>query len=278
MTHVRPMTAADLSLGLRLSAQAGWNQTEADWRRFLALQSDGCFVAEWDGTPAGTTTTAVFGPVAWVAMVLVDEPLRGRGIAKRLLARALDFLDRRGVATVRLDATPLGLPLYRRLGFVEQFRLMRYEGTPVAAADGSEVTVAAPGEWEALAALDEGVTGTARRPLLFRLFGEHPDWVLVVRDGGRPIGFLAARPGRLAVHLGPGIASPIAGPHLFADAWRRHAGRRVFLDVPEPNEPAAQLTEAQGLTVQRHLTRMTRGVPMVERVEWLWASSGPEKG
>ena len=51
MIRVRPLAAADLPLGLRLSQAAGWNQTEADWRRFLDLQPDGCFVAELDGTP-----------------------------------------------------------------------------------------------------------------------------------------------------------------------------------------------------------------------------------
>jgi hypothetical protein len=57
MIRLRPLTAADLPLGLRLCGAAGWNQTEADWRRFLDLQPDGCFVAELDGTAVGTTTT-----------------------------------------------------------------------------------------------------------------------------------------------------------------------------------------------------------------------------
>src|SRR6266851_2805185 len=107
MTHIRLMTVTDLPLGLRLSSQAGWNQTEADWRRFLDLQPDGCFVAEWDGTPVGTTTTSIFGSVAWIAMVLVDESVRGRGIGTALMRHALDFLDRCGIPTIRLDATPL---------------------------------------------------------------------------------------------------------------------------------------------------------------------------
>src|ERR1700687_5492500 len=72
MIHLRPMTAADLPLGLHLSRQAGSDQIDADCRRTLALQPDGCFVAEWQGTPAGTTTTCIFGSVAWVAMVLVE--------------------------------------------------------------------------------------------------------------------------------------------------------------------------------------------------------------
>jgi GNAT superfamily N-acetyltransferase len=277
MIRVRPLTAGDLPLGLRLCGSAGWNQTEADWRRFLDLQPDGCFVAEDDGTPVGTTTTCLFGPVAWIAMVLVEESARGRGVGKALLSRALEFLDQRRIASVRLDATPLGRPLYERLGFVEQFSLVRCEGTPTPA-PGVGVEEALPQEWEALAALDAEATRTDRRRLLLRLFAEQPGSVRVVRDGGRPCGFLASRPGRMAVQLGPCIAAADVGPLLLADACRRCAGQRVYLDIPEPNEPAIRFAQAHGLTVQRRLTRMCRGVPVCERVDRLWASSGPEKG
>jgi ribosomal protein S18 acetylase RimI-like enzyme len=278
MIHVRPMTAADLPLGLYLSRQAGWNQTVADWQRFLDLQPDGCFVAEWGGVPVGTTTTCILGSVAWIAMVLVEESARGRGLGKALLDHALDFLDRREVDTVRLDATPLGQPLYEKLGFVEQFRLARYEGVLVPAPAVPGVAEAPAGQWERLAALDEVVTSTDRRRLLLCLFREQPGRVRCLQEGDLLRGFLAARPGRRAVQLGPCIADPDAGPRLFADAGHFLGEQRVFLDVPVPNEAATRLAEALGLSVQRHLTRMCRGLPRCERVEWLWASSGPEKG
>jgi GNAT superfamily N-acetyltransferase len=278
MTHIRPMTVADRLAGLRLSRQAGWNQIEADWQRFLDLQPDGCFAAEWNGDIVGTTVTSIFGSVAWVAMVLVEESVRGRGIGKALLNHALNFLDRRQVPTVRLDATPLGLPLYERLGFVEQFRLARYAGMLSPASEGAETDAAAPNQWEALAALDEQVTRTDRRRVLLRLFAEQPGSVRMVRNGEGFDGFLAARPGCRAVQVGPCIASPQAGPLLLADAWRRYADRHVFLDIPVANVAATRLAEAQGLTVQRHLTRMFRGAPVSERIEWLWTGSGPEKG
>ena len=69
MIAIRLMTTRDVPLGMRLKEQAGWNQTEADWRRFLHLEPDGCFVAELDGVPVATTTTCVFGTTAWIAMV-----------------------------------------------------------------------------------------------------------------------------------------------------------------------------------------------------------------
>jgi len=68
---------------MRLKEQVGWNQLEADWRRLLELQPDGCFFAELGGVPLGTVTTCRFGAVAWIAMMLVDEAYRRQGSAGR---------------------------------------------------------------------------------------------------------------------------------------------------------------------------------------------------
>src|SRR5947207_13435443 len=86
---IRRMRLQDLSAGMRLKELAGWNQTEADWRRYLNLQPDGCFVAELNGAAVGTVATSIFGSVAWIALVLVDPAVRGRGIGTALLNQAL---------------------------------------------------------------------------------------------------------------------------------------------------------------------------------------------
>jgi GNAT superfamily N-acetyltransferase len=278
MLALRSMTAADVPFGLRLCRQAGWNQTEADWRRFLALEPDGCFIATWDGTPVGTTAAFVFGPVAWIAAVLVDADQRSRGIGRALMVHALDYLQQRGVQSVRLDATPLGQPLYESLGFVEQYRLARYHGTPSAAPAAAGVGVAERAEWPELCRLDAAITATDRAVLLQRLFEEQPADVRLVRKQRDVVGFRASRPGFHATLLGPCIAAPEVGPALFADACHRHQGEAVYVDIPCANRAACMHAEQQGLVVQRQLTRMCRGVPLCERVDWLWASSGPEQG
>jgi ribosomal protein S18 acetylase RimI-like enzyme len=278
MLAVRLMTSADLAAALLLGGRAGWNQTATDWQRFLHLEPTGCFVAEWNGALVGTTTTTVFGSVAWVAMVLVDESYRQRGIGRALVNKALEYLDQRGVATVRLDATPLGLPLYARLGFTEQFQVARYAGTLKSSDEGAKVEPVLVEHLPAVAALDKAGTQTSRLRLLQRLFAEDSDALRCVWQGRRLEGYLASRRGRLAVQLGPCIATPEAGPRLFADACRRHECQCLFVDIPVDNRAAIQWAEASGLTIQRHLTRMCRGTLVGERLQFLWASSGPEKG
>src|SRR5262249_36611187 len=198
MIHVRRMTAADVPLGMRLKEQAGWNQMEADWRRCLHLEPEGCFVAEFDRTPVGTTTTCVFGNVAWIAMVLVDAGMRGRGIGKALVHHALTYLDSAGVPRIRLDATPLGQPLYEKLGFREQFQLARFEGVLTPRDSPHGLATAAPDQWAYLIEYDAAATRTNRGRLLESVFAARPDAVRCMERGGAISGFLAVRQGSRA--------------------------------------------------------------------------------
>jgi len=52
-------------------------------------------------------------------MVLVDPSVRGCGLGTQLLYEALDILG--DMRTIRLDATPAGHPIYRKLGFVDEY-------------------------------------------------------------------------------------------------------------------------------------------------------------
>ncbi|HUE69426.1 MAG TPA: GNAT family N-acetyltransferase [Pirellulaceae bacterium] len=276
MLAIRPFTAADVPLGMRLKTQAGWNQLEADWRRMLDMQPDGCFVAEYGSTPVGTVMTCIFDGVAWIAMMLVEESLRGKGIGRALMEHALSYLDEQGVRTVRLDATPLGQPLYEKLGFVAEYSLARHAGTPVSGDNVSGVILAAVTDREQIFSLDRSSTHTDRRKLLARLLDERQGFV--VRENSRLRGYLLTRAGAHATQIGPCIADGLAGPLLLNDALAQHAGNPVYIDIPLAHEPAAALARERGLAVQRQLLRMCRGERMDERVDRLWASSGPELG
>jgi len=168
MTEIRQMTEPDLPLGLMLRRQAGWNQIESDWRRFLAMQPQGCFVAEMNGSPVGTTTTCTFGPVAWIAMVLVERNARRKGVATAMLAHALHFLDEQRVRTVRLDATAAGQPVYERSGFVPEYALTRHEGVTRRMDTALPVIGATADLLADLVAFDGRMTGADREKMLGR--------------------------------------------------------------------------------------------------------------
>lgn len=278
MLQIRPLTAADIPYGLQLTSQAGWNQTAADWRRCLDLEPEGCFAAELDGAVVGTTTTCTFGSVAWIALVLVDAAVRRRGIGGALVSHALAWLEARGVRSIWLDATPLGQPVYERLGFEPEFTLCRFHGKPNAARPRVDALPLDAGHVPACALLDQSIIETDRSRLLVRLFSDCPQHAHVALRDGEIRGFIAARQGAHAVQVGPCLGDGQAGPALLTGAWQALAGQRVFTDIPVPNREAAELAESAGLTVQRQLLRMRRGDRLRYDLAGLWASSGPEKG
>jgi len=296
MIRIRTMTVRDVPLGMRLKEQAGWNQTEADWRRVLALEPEGCFVAEMAGRRVGTTATSVFDSVGWLSLVLVDASVRGRGVGTQLLQHALDYLEGRRVVTVRLDATPLGRPIYERLGFVAEYELARFTGTVVGgessvavvsdaaqSTETSAIVVPAGAEHlEAIVELDRGATGTNRRPLIERMWQERPHAMRIAVDRGQVAGYAWLHPGSQFMHVGPVVAQDAwAGRALLAallQSFPTCAADPILLDVPVDNRPAMLWAESHNLREQRRLTRMRRGGAVHDRPEQLWAGFGPEKG
>src|SRR5215216_2256343 len=127
--QIRLLFESDIPAAMQLKQAAGWNQTEEDWRRLLALQPNGCFAAMKDGRLIGTTTTTTYGnDLAWIGMVLVDPSERRQGIATKLMNVALDYLNGK-VATVKLDATAQGKPVYEKFGFQVESLVERWSGT-----------------------------------------------------------------------------------------------------------------------------------------------------
>jgi GNAT superfamily N-acetyltransferase len=281
-----PMTSRHIEAGLRLSAQNGWNQLEADWRRQLDLEPGGCFVAEADGVVVGTACACVFETVAWVSLVLVDQAWRGRGIGTRLMERVLDYLDSRGIPSVRLDATPLGQPIYEKLGFTVEYTLTRFGGIMSRRPEAAGVERAGAADLPGIIALDTAVTNTARGRLLEHVMTRQPDAFQIVRGAEGIAAYAGCRPGARAWQIGPCLGGGAIGPsadeqacpHLLNAVGNRVAGQAVFIDIPTDNAAADNWASAAGLTPQRTLTRMGRGPRVQEHIGRLWASFGPEKG
>ena len=126
--QVRSLTVTDLSFAEELSQLAGWNQTHQDWRRLLDYEPDGCFLADLEGRPAGTVTTTSYGTtLGWIGMMLVHPESRRQGVATALMQQSLNYLREKGVACIKLDATPAGQPVYERLGFTAEWEFCRWE-------------------------------------------------------------------------------------------------------------------------------------------------------
>lgn len=92
----------------------------------------GLFLALLDGVPVATATAAITGDVAGIFGVATLESARKRGIGTAVTAAACAFAYDRGCDLLYLQATPMGLPIYERMGF-ETLGYYRGYMTPLSA-------------------------------------------------------------------------------------------------------------------------------------------------
>lgn len=253
MPELRLLSASDLQDAMRLKEAAGWNQTQTDWLNVMAVEPGGCFCIEVEGAVAATATVVCYGcELAWIGMVLTAPEYRGRGFARRLMQRAIEYARAKGVAWIKLDATDMGLPLYSSLGFESEGSIERWlrqgDGLP---GERSAVDAGAGQKGCPMAALelDRAAFGADRSAIIERIASE------VYEAGGE--GYAMARPGTRAAYFGPCVASSAAVARELLDRFTAlHAGEGVYWDLLGANPEAVRLAGEAGFEVRRKLTRM----------------------
>ena len=84
------------------------------------------YVASLDGAPVSVAALFDGAGVAGIYNVATVPSARGRGIGRAVTAAAMAEGVRRGLRVAALGASPLGYPVYRRLGFEEYGRLRSF--------------------------------------------------------------------------------------------------------------------------------------------------------
>jgi len=168
----RHLAPEDAPAGLALSTEAGWNQTEADWRFMLAEgEAFGFEAGSWEAGGGLVASALVLpfegaedGALAWISMVLVTAAWRRRGLATRLMRHAVDRCEARKL-TPLLDATPEGAAVYGRLGFEAVRAMTRWRAeTPKAGSPRF-----APPDPARIVELDAAIMGCRRPALIHHL-------------------------------------------------------------------------------------------------------------
>lgn len=89
-----------------------------------------CVIAEYENTVIGTAYMTIDevlyhpstpkGYTANIVNVYTDNDYRGNGIATAMMKRLIDYGKENGIEKLTLDATDIGQPIYRKLGFVSE--------------------------------------------------------------------------------------------------------------------------------------------------------------
>jgi GNAT superfamily N-acetyltransferase len=278
MEETRTLTPSDIPGLLELCSAAGWNQTEADWLRVMALEPEGCIGVACDGRIVATATAVCYGrDLAWIGMVLTHADHRGRGLGTRTTARAVEHARSRGVRAIKLDATDMGRPVYLRLGFVDECAVERWTRGP----ESPPLTRARRGPrcepYRPDPALDRAAFGADRGAVLASL-ARGPSLSVPGQ------GFAMARRGARALQLGPCVArSAQAARALLVGLLEREPATNVYWDLLPGNPHAAALAAEIGFTPARKLVRMALrqggSAPSLEHDDSLvYAGAGFEYG
>lgn len=279
---IRTMRIADIPFGMQLCRLSGWNQLEDDWLAFLASPNGGGRIAESEGAVIGTAAFLRYGAgFSWLSMMLVHPEARHAGVGTRLMQAAMEALA--GESNVRLDATPLGEPLYRRFGFLPEYELLRATVDTVSGQVRPPDDRVRPMRADDLAAVlewDRQVFGADRSALLASFYRRAPDLAWIARPGESLLGYCFGRPGYLYRQLGPVIAENVStAGALVARCGMMHPGERLALDVPRLVPEWIAWLESAGFVVERPFLRMTRGqTPPPGCPSRLFAIAGPEFG
>jgi GNAT superfamily N-acetyltransferase len=280
---IRSMNTGDLDQAFGLSTAEGWNQTMNDWRLLLDNPANICIVAEKDNRLAGTATALIHGnSVAWIGMVLVDKSLRGLGAGKMLLEEIINRLKH--IKSVKLDATPAGEPLYRKLGFVAEYGILRMTHGPqnnkTAKESGQETLSTTETEISKITELDRIIFGADRSYLLQRLFNAYPGRAFCMKESNRIIGYAFGRAGSRFNYIGPVSANSLeSAKQLISRSLESLNAQAIALDIEEDKTELTEWLESKGFVRQRHFTRMYLNVnPYPGTPDKQFLISGPEFG
>ncbi len=267
-SSIRILNDGDIPRILEIAHHAGWSQTAGDLERMLRYSPGGCFGLDLppeEGWPGGLASTAMAfshgAELGWIAMVLTDPALRGRGLASRLMEHAIQYLRDLGTHWIKLDASDLGRPIYERMGFAPENLMER----------GLRAAAPAPAP---LSTQFVEVRQSASLPLRldFRGFGADRSRLLgmfTALDGARSAvaagerGYAILRPNKWGVQLGPMVCDgPAVAESLLRWAIGEAGGRALQWDFIRENHAARSLAAAYGFEVRRVLHRMTLpGIP-----------------
>lgn len=275
--NMRRLEFSDIPAAMKLKEVAGWNQTEADWRHLIKLEPDGCFAAIENDQLVGTTTTTRYADdLAWIGMVLVDPQHRRRGIATQLMETALAYLDGK-VATVKLDATADGRPVYEKFGFETESLIERWRGVVPTRSVGRENTAI---DRDALLALDRRAFNADRSRLINSLIDDAQVAPVLVKDERDLLtGYALARAGTRATYIGPVVTTDTRHVENLLDrVLGQLSGDGVYIDFNDECGLSSSVLANRGFVKERDLIRMSRGLQSVKTSPLVIAIAGPEIG
>src|SRR4051812_38183954 len=202
---IRPMRPDDADAAADLLRRHDFGDRIDFFRWAMTQPTIAPFVAEDGRGIVATGVAAAHAESGWVGAIFVVPERRGTGLGGRMTRTVLDELEARGARSQLLIASPMGRPMYERLGFRVLDRQVRFAIDGLPPDDGAAdpgIRAYGAADFEAVAALDRAATGEDRRAVLTALI-DAISTVVAVDEAGVVRGYLARTPWRGGALIAP---------------------------------------------------------------------------
>jgi ribosomal protein S18 acetylase RimI-like enzyme len=285
---IRELTRDDVDAAVALGTTQGWRDRHSFYE--LALRTPTCqaIVGCVEGRVIATGLATAGGPVGWLGAIIVSAESRGRGFGRAVTEELCRRLRAAGCATLSLEATDAGRPMYERMGFrtVTHYHQLQADHLDLAPVlrDGTRVRTLETADLPAVFDLDRLATAEDRSAPIRVLAGvrlgnagattDAASWVLE-RDGAI-CGFLLP-----AERAYGAIVAPRFEDGIFLLDWHRHVvppGAHVRAGIPDEHEAAWRTLQERGWQETWQAPRLLLGPDIPWRPEWIWGQINSAMG
>ncbi|MFA6583166.1 MAG: GNAT family N-acetyltransferase [Elusimicrobiaceae bacterium] len=241
----------------------GWNPGRNDIACYSRLDSNGFFLAEADGEPAGCAFVLNFSDTfSSVGALIVKPEYRGGKVGLALIRRGIEHV---GARTAYFDSVENKVRSYMLLGGKPLYSILRCEMAAVSVPPVENLVDLTSYPFEKLMEYDRAFFPADRAKLMAPWIDQKPDGAaLGIWRGGQLAGYGVIRKAHTGYRIEPLYAeTPELGETLLlALTSRVERGAPVYLNLPETNAAAMAWMKKYGMKTQIKLVRMYRGTKL----------------
>ena len=243
-----------------------------DLTHYYRLQPDGWLLALHNEIPVGMGGALFYDTFTRIGLMAVFPEIQHQGIGVAIMQQLLEWSANRGATTVLLDATPAGVPLYAKLGFITDdsacVYIQRRSSTLVDTRAISTKQLELD-ELPEVVMYDAERFGAQRARVLTSYYQAFPDRAFAaLNDQGIITGYIIAQ----ARRLGPWLAdTPEIAEALLQQALHLTFSQSPMATAPEYNQAARSLLTRAGFIPEHHWQSMRLGgIPELHRRRWFY--------
>ncbi|MDM9626073.1 GNAT family N-acetyltransferase [Rhizobium sp. S152] len=256
---VRPMRPGELELVLEWARQEGWNPGLDDSLAFHDADPSGFFVGAVGEVPVGSISVVKYGDdFAFLGLYIVHPDFRGKGYGKAIWEKGLSSAEGRSIG---LDGVTAQQDNYRKAGFEEAYRTVRYGGVISSVPSSTLAAQVVTDKLDGLQRYDATIFPAPRPAFVASWCATRKDRrTALVRKSGKIRGYGTIRRCYEGYKIGPLFAQDADSAAAVLSTLAPEAkGAPVFIDIPVENKAAMSLAEEMGLEPVFETARMYRG-------------------